>query len=230
MYVCQWAGYPTLTYEVPIDGYDGRISLQTLMRRVARGCLHFVQVGLPLTLPFPFIFTYIDVIVSWYSHPPRPHHSPLRRRSHFGHLAASYDRRVNISTSLGPPKCPTSLMEKFGTRSRFLPAIIVIAPIQLQLDCSRWSPYLLPPPCLFVTAHLYHHHCTQNILPNTTIAIPFIGQYRVLLGQNISLEVSHCDFIFLRLWQVSADEGCHIFPRLLLLSKPPRFCSSTWMR
>ena len=43
----QWTGYPTLTYEVPIDGYDGRISLQTLMRRVARGCLHFVQVSLP---------------------------------------------------------------------------------------------------------------------------------------------------------------------------------------
>jgi hypothetical protein len=44
-----WAGYPTLTYEVPIDGYDGRISLQTLMRRVARGCVHFVQSrGIPI--------------------------------------------------------------------------------------------------------------------------------------------------------------------------------------
>jgi len=44
-----WTGYPTLTYEVPIDGYDGRISLQTLMRRVARGCLHFVQSrGIPI--------------------------------------------------------------------------------------------------------------------------------------------------------------------------------------
>jgi len=44
-----WTAYPTLTYEVPIDGYDGRISLQTLMRRVARGCLHFVQSrGIPI--------------------------------------------------------------------------------------------------------------------------------------------------------------------------------------
>jgi len=44
-----WTGYPTLTYEVPIDGYDGRISLQTLMRRVARGCLHFVESrGIPI--------------------------------------------------------------------------------------------------------------------------------------------------------------------------------------
>ena len=47
MHVYQWTGYPTLTYEVPIDGYDGRISLQTLMRRIARGCLHFVQVSSP---------------------------------------------------------------------------------------------------------------------------------------------------------------------------------------
>jgi len=54
-HVHQWTGYPTLTYEVPIDGYDGRISLQTLMRRIARGCLHFVQVRLPLIVPFPFV-------------------------------------------------------------------------------------------------------------------------------------------------------------------------------
>ena len=173
-----------MTYEVPIDGYDGRISLQTLMRRVARGCLHFVQVCLPLISLFPVIFTYIDTIVSRYSDPPRPHHSPLCRRSYFGHMAASYDRRVNISTSPGPPKCLTSLMEKFGTCSRSLTAITVIAPIQLQLDCSRWSPYLLPSSCLFV-AHLYHHHYKQYKLPNITIAIPFIRR-RVFLGRTIS--------------------------------------------
>ena len=54
VYAYQWTGYPTLTYEVPIDGYDGRISLQTLMRRVARGCLHFVQVISYLISPFSF--------------------------------------------------------------------------------------------------------------------------------------------------------------------------------
>lgn len=53
-YAYQWTGYPTLTYEVPIDGYDNRISLQTLMRRVARGCLHFVQVISHLILLISF--------------------------------------------------------------------------------------------------------------------------------------------------------------------------------
>jgi len=38
-----WAGYAPLTYEIPVDGYDGRMSLQTLMRRVSRACLHYVQ-------------------------------------------------------------------------------------------------------------------------------------------------------------------------------------------
>jgi len=38
-----WSGYAPLTYEIPVDGYDGRMSLQTLMRRVARACLHYVQ-------------------------------------------------------------------------------------------------------------------------------------------------------------------------------------------
>jgi len=51
VYVYQWSGYPTMIYDVPIDSYDHRISLQTLMRRVARGCLHFIQASLPLILP-----------------------------------------------------------------------------------------------------------------------------------------------------------------------------------
>jgi len=38
-----WSGYAPLTYEIPVDGYDGRMSLQTLMRRVSRACLHYVQ-------------------------------------------------------------------------------------------------------------------------------------------------------------------------------------------
>jgi len=38
-----WSGYAPLTYEIPIDGHDGRVSLQTLMRRVSRACLHYIQ-------------------------------------------------------------------------------------------------------------------------------------------------------------------------------------------
>ncbi|EGO01573.1 hypothetical protein SERLA73DRAFT_85313 [Serpula lacrymans var. lacrymans S7.3] len=39
----RWSGYTPLTYEIPIDGYDGRINLQTLARRVARAVVHFLQ-------------------------------------------------------------------------------------------------------------------------------------------------------------------------------------------
>lgn len=33
-----------MTYEIPLDGYDGRIDLQTLARRVSRACVHYLQV------------------------------------------------------------------------------------------------------------------------------------------------------------------------------------------
>jgi len=33
-----------MTYEIPLDGYDGRVSLQTLARRVSRACVHYLQV------------------------------------------------------------------------------------------------------------------------------------------------------------------------------------------
>lgn len=33
-----------MTYEIPMDGYDGRVSLQTLARRVSRACVHYLQV------------------------------------------------------------------------------------------------------------------------------------------------------------------------------------------
>lgn len=32
-----------MTYEIPLDGYDGRVSLQTLARRVSRACVHYLQ-------------------------------------------------------------------------------------------------------------------------------------------------------------------------------------------
>ncbi len=33
-----------MTYEIPVDGYEGRVSLQTVARRIARACVHFLQV------------------------------------------------------------------------------------------------------------------------------------------------------------------------------------------
>lgn len=33
-----------MTYEIPVDGYEGRVQLQTLARRIARAVVHFLQV------------------------------------------------------------------------------------------------------------------------------------------------------------------------------------------
>ncbi|KAF8076053.1 hypothetical protein FPV67DRAFT_1712033 [Lyophyllum atratum] len=44
----QWAGYSSMTYEIPLDGHDGRVSLQTLARRVSRSCVHYLQVSVSL--------------------------------------------------------------------------------------------------------------------------------------------------------------------------------------
>ena len=35
-----------MTYELPADSYDGRVELQTLARRIARACVHFLQVSM----------------------------------------------------------------------------------------------------------------------------------------------------------------------------------------
>ena len=48
-----------------------------------------------LDLILPVHLADIDVTVSRYSNPPRPHHPPLHRGSYLGHLAASDHRRVN---------------------------------------------------------------------------------------------------------------------------------------
>ncbi|KAJ7688384.1 hypothetical protein B0H17DRAFT_1297893 [Mycena rosella] len=42
----RWAGYAPLTYEVPLDVYDGRVSMQALSRRVARACVHYLQMNM----------------------------------------------------------------------------------------------------------------------------------------------------------------------------------------
>ena len=34
-----------MTYEIPVDGYEGRVQLQTLARRIARAVVHFLQVS-----------------------------------------------------------------------------------------------------------------------------------------------------------------------------------------
>ncbi|KAJ7638487.1 hypothetical protein FB45DRAFT_786791 [Roridomyces roridus] len=39
----RWNGYAPLTYEVPLDVYDGRVSMDALSRRVARACVHYLQ-------------------------------------------------------------------------------------------------------------------------------------------------------------------------------------------
>ncbi|KAF9057462.1 hypothetical protein BJ165DRAFT_1334743 [Panaeolus papilionaceus] len=39
----KWTGYPSLTYEIPLEGYDGRVDLSTLARRVSRACVHYLQ-------------------------------------------------------------------------------------------------------------------------------------------------------------------------------------------
>ncbi|EIM88382.1 uncharacterized protein STEHIDRAFT_54892 [Stereum hirsutum FP-91666 SS1] len=38
----RWAGYRSLTYEIPVSGFDGRVHLQSLARRIARSVEHFL--------------------------------------------------------------------------------------------------------------------------------------------------------------------------------------------
>jgi hypothetical protein len=40
----QWLGYSSLTYEIPLDAYDGHVNLSTLARRISRACVHYLQV------------------------------------------------------------------------------------------------------------------------------------------------------------------------------------------
>ncbi|KAF7980897.1 hypothetical protein HWV62_36081 [Athelia sp. TMB] len=42
----RWAGYPSLTYDIPLDGYGDRVNLQTLARRTARAVVHFLQTNI----------------------------------------------------------------------------------------------------------------------------------------------------------------------------------------
>ncbi|KAF7790096.1 hypothetical protein EIP86_001046 [Pleurotus ostreatoroseus] len=42
----RWSGYTSMTYEIPVDGYEGRVQLQTLARRIARACVHFLQANM----------------------------------------------------------------------------------------------------------------------------------------------------------------------------------------
>ncbi|KAI0676970.1 hypothetical protein C8Q78DRAFT_960313 [Trametes maxima] len=41
----KWTGYNSMTYELPVDTYDGRVELQTVARRIARACCHFLQIN-----------------------------------------------------------------------------------------------------------------------------------------------------------------------------------------
>ncbi|KAI0080694.1 hypothetical protein K474DRAFT_156081 [Panus rudis PR-1116 ss-1] len=42
----KWTGYTSMTYEIPVDGYEGRVQLQTVARRIARACVHFLQANM----------------------------------------------------------------------------------------------------------------------------------------------------------------------------------------
>jgi len=42
----KWTGYTSMTYEIPVDGYEGRVQLQTIARRIARACVHFLQANM----------------------------------------------------------------------------------------------------------------------------------------------------------------------------------------
>ncbi|KAG5716059.1 hypothetical protein E4T56_gene10777 [Termitomyces sp. T112] len=42
----QWAGYASMTYDIPLDTYDGRVSLQTVARRISRACVHYLQANI----------------------------------------------------------------------------------------------------------------------------------------------------------------------------------------
>ncbi|KAI0688543.1 hypothetical protein BC835DRAFT_303718 [Cytidiella melzeri] len=42
----RWSGYSSMTYEIPVDGYEGRVQLTTLARRIARACVHFLQANM----------------------------------------------------------------------------------------------------------------------------------------------------------------------------------------
>lgn len=32
-----------MTYDIPLDTHDGRVSLQTVARRISRACVHYLQ-------------------------------------------------------------------------------------------------------------------------------------------------------------------------------------------
>ncbi|TCD66836.1 hypothetical protein EIP91_000914 [Steccherinum ochraceum] len=42
----RWSGYTSMTYEIPVDGYEGRVQLQTVARRIARAVVHFLQANM----------------------------------------------------------------------------------------------------------------------------------------------------------------------------------------
>lgn len=47
----RWTGYGSMTYELPVDDYDGYVELQTLARRIARACVHYLQSNM---IPVPW--------------------------------------------------------------------------------------------------------------------------------------------------------------------------------
>ncbi|OAX43084.1 hypothetical protein K503DRAFT_766184 [Rhizopogon vinicolor AM-OR11-026] len=46
-----WPGYTPLNYEIPVDGYGGRVDLQSLTRRIGRAVAHYLQANV---VPVPW--------------------------------------------------------------------------------------------------------------------------------------------------------------------------------
>jgi len=46
-----WPGYAPLNYDIPVDGYDGYVDLQSLARRVGRAVAHYLQAN---RIPVPW--------------------------------------------------------------------------------------------------------------------------------------------------------------------------------
>jgi tRNA-specific adenosine deaminase 1 len=44
----QWTGYRSLVYEIPVSNeFDGSVNLQSLVRRISRAIVHFMNVNDP---------------------------------------------------------------------------------------------------------------------------------------------------------------------------------------
>ena len=167
------------------------------MRRVARGCLHFVQVSLPLIYPFRSSYLHRRHSLAAFRSIQIASSSTPSKKSPRVH-GSQFSLSNKCVDPFGSPKQSASLMEEFGTGLRPLPLTVVVQSIRPHpSDCWWRSQYLLPPCCLFVTSFVPTSSHTKT-LPNITFTTHSIGWCRVLLNQVVTteLEVSRWNFSF----------------------------------